>query len=85
MYLGKFPRLADIIDRLDPLARVIKNSGLEKNYIIAPFEGYPNKKLIELYSKFFNFQKYTGFINNILWKKAMIINYKHRGFYGIIN
>lgn len=66
--IGRFPRLADVVDKLDPLVRSLKYNKINfKKISVTPFTGYPNSKLIEKYSKFFVFCEITGPINKKVW------------------
>ena len=72
--VGKFPRLADIVDRLDPLLR--ENFRDETIYVVAPFNGYPNQKLKELYSNYFVFENCKSFLNRKMWNACLYFGIK---------
>lgn len=49
--MGKFTRLADLVDRVDPLIRRLKSDPKTSNYklFILFFGGYPNRQLFNMY------------------------------------
>ncbi len=67
--LGNFTRLADIVDRIDPMLRRLRDSagGQKPPLLIALyFDGYPNETLMRLYSRHCRLVRTTGTLSRKL-------------------
>lgn len=49
--MGKFTRLADLVDRIDPMLRRLRAEGDNFKLFVFFFGGYPNRQLFEMYQR----------------------------------